>query len=146
MEDNYDGDDDDNDLSKLIMMIMKFMIMFEVLCIGVSYFSHKTSYCRTHNLRVCLYIAYIACDSASLFIKTLYFSVLVLSAAATVAKIKIRYDAKTPQFAIYMGHMSYMCSTVSENLTPVDNCLITPQNVKDHGDNDNYDVLGIEIS
>ena len=62
MEDNYDDDDDDNDLSKIIMMIMKFMIMFEVLCIGVLYFSHKTSYCRTHNLRVCLYIAYIACD------------------------------------------------------------------------------------
>ena len=145
MEDNYDDDDDDNDLSKIIMMIMKFMIMFEVLCIGVSYFSHKTSYCRTHNVSFCLYIAYIGCDPASLFIKTLYFSVLALSAAATVAKIKIRYDAKTPQFPIYKGYMSYMCSTVSENLTPVDNCLITPQNVKD-GNNDNYDVLGIEIS
>ena len=30
-------------------------------------------YCRTHNLRVCLYIAYIAYGSASLYIKTLYF-------------------------------------------------------------------------
>ena len=28
---------------------------------------------RTHNVRVCLYIAYIACGSASLCIKTLYF-------------------------------------------------------------------------
>ena len=35
--------------------------------------------------------------------KTLYFflTVLALSAAATVANIKIRYDAKTPQFAIF---------------------------------------------
>ena len=60
-------------------------------------------YCRTHNLRICLYIAYIACGSASLYIKTLYFflTVLALSAVATVANIKIRYDAKTPQFAIF---------------------------------------------
>ena len=60
-------------------------------------------YCRTHNVCVCLYIAYIACGSASLSIKTLYFylTVLALSAAATVANIKIRYDAKTPQFAIF---------------------------------------------
>ena len=60
-------------------------------------------YCRTHNVRVCLYIAYIACGSASLFIKTLYFflTVLALSAAATVANIKIRYDAKNHQFAIF---------------------------------------------
>ena len=56
-----------------------------------------------HNLRVCLYIAYIACGSALLYIKTLYFflTVLALSAAATVANIKIHYDAKTPQFAIF---------------------------------------------
>ena len=33
----------------------------------------EKSYCRTHNLRICLYIAYIACGSASLYIKTLYF-------------------------------------------------------------------------
>ena len=60
-------------------------------------------YCRTHNVSVCLYIAYIACGSASLYIKTLYFfpTVRALSAAATVANIKIRYDAKTPQFAIF---------------------------------------------
>ena len=40
------------------------------------------------------YIAYIACGSASLYIKMLYFflAVLVLSAAATVANIKIRYE------------------------------------------------------
>ena len=43
-------------------------------------------YCRTHNLRVCLYIV---CGSASTF-----FCTLALSAAATVANIKIRYDAK----------------------------------------------------
>ena len=55
-------------------------------------------YSRTHNVRVCLYIAYIACGSASLYIKTMYFflTVLALSAAATVANIKICYDAKTP--------------------------------------------------
>ena len=60
-------------------------------------------YCRTHNVSVCLYIAYIACGSASLYIKTLYFflTVLALSAAATVANIKIRYDAKTLHFAIF---------------------------------------------
>ena len=40
-------------------------------------------------------LAYIACGSASLFITTLHFflTVLALSAAATVANIKIRYDA-----------------------------------------------------
>ena len=44
-----------------------------------------------------------AFGSASQYIKTLYFllTVLALSAAATVANIKIRYDAKTPQFAIF---------------------------------------------
>ena len=31
------------------------------------------TYCRTHNLRVCLYIEHIACGSASLYIKMLYF-------------------------------------------------------------------------
>ena len=64
-------------------------------------FWHCFEYCRTHNIRVCLYI--IVCGSASLYIKTLYFfhTVLALSAAATVANIKIRYDAKTPQFAIF---------------------------------------------
>ena len=65
--------------------------------------SRVTRYCRTHNVSVCLCIAYIACGSASLYIKTLYFflTVLALSAAATVANIKIRYDAKTPQFPIF---------------------------------------------
>ena len=60
-------------------------------------------YCKTHNVRVCLYIAYIACGSALLCIKTLYFflTVLALSVAATVANIKIHYDAKTPQFPIF---------------------------------------------
>ena len=68
-------------------------------------FRNIIQYCRTHNVRVCLYIAYIyiACGSASLYIKMLYFilNVLALSTAATVANIKIRYDAKTPQFAIF---------------------------------------------
>ena len=63
----------------------------------------ESRYCRTHNVSVCLYIAYIACSSASLYIKTLYFflTVLALSASATVANIKIRYDAKILQFAIF---------------------------------------------
>ena len=62
-------------------------------------------YCRTRNFRVCLYIAYLACGSASLYIKTLYFflTVLSLSAAAIVANIKIRYDAKLPN-SLYLGH------------------------------------------
>ena len=62
-------------------------------------------YCRTRNFRVCLYIAYLACGSASLYIKTLYFfiTVLALSAAAIFANIKIRYDAKLPN-SLYLGH------------------------------------------
>ena len=45
-----------------------------------------------------IYIAYIACGSASLYLKSLHFfhTVMALSAAATVANIKMRYDAKTP--------------------------------------------------
>ena len=72
----------------------------------------ESCYCKTHSVRVCLDIAYIACGSASLYIKSLYFflTVLALSAAATVANIKIRYDAKTPRFAIF-GHVSYVWST-----------------------------------
>ena len=69
-------------------------------------FGNKVSsevYCRTHNLRVCLYIAYIACGSASLYIKMLYFFICTffMLGAATVANIKIRHDAKTPQFTIF---------------------------------------------
>ena len=73
--------------------------------------SSGARYCRTHNVRVCLYIAYIACAcSASLYIKTLYFlfCTLALSAAATVANIKIRYDVKTPQFAILRTRIIYV--------------------------------------
>ena len=68
------------------------------------------NYCRTHNVIVCLYIAYILCGSASLYIKTLYYflTVLALSAAATVANIKIRYDAKIPQFAIFGTRIIYV--------------------------------------
>ena len=67
-------------------------------------------YCRTHNVSICLYIAYIACGSASLYIKTLYFflTVLELSATATVTNIKIRYDAKIPQFALFGTHVIYV--------------------------------------
>ena len=58
---------------------------------------------RTHNVRVCLYIVYIACGSISLYIKTLYFFICTffMLAAATVANIKICYDAKTPKFDIF---------------------------------------------
>ena len=63
-----------------------------------------------------LFIAYIACGSASLYIEMLYFflTVLALSAAARVANIKIRYDAKTPQLAIFGTHVICMfyCSEV----------------------------------
>ena len=67
-------------------------------------------YCRTHNVSVCLYIAYIACGSASLYIKALYFflTVLALSVAATVANRKIRYDAKIPQFALFGTPVIYV--------------------------------------
>ena len=67
---------------------------------------------NTQNVRVFLYIAYIACGSALLYIKMLYFflSVLALWAAATVADIKIRYDAKTPYFAIFWRRVTcHMC-------------------------------------
>ena len=59
---------------------------------------------------MCLYIAYLACGSASLYIKTLYFfiTVLALSAAAIIANIKIRYDAKTPQFAILGTRVNFV--------------------------------------
>ena len=68
------------------------------------------TFCRTHNVSVCLYIMYISCGSPSLYIKTMYFflTVLALSAAATVANIKIRYDAKIPQFAIFGTRVIYV--------------------------------------
>ena len=58
---------------------------------------------NTKCTRLFTYIAYIACGSASLCIKTLYFFICTffMLAAATVANIKIRYDAKAPQFAIF---------------------------------------------
>ena len=67
------------------------------------------------SVSVCLYIAYIACGSASLYIKTLYFflTVLVLLATATVANIKIRYDAKIPQFAIFGTRVIYVFYSIS---------------------------------
>ena len=72
-------------------------------------------YCRTHNVSICLCIAYIACGSASLYIKTLYFflTVLALSAAATVANIKIRYDAKIHQFAIFGTCVIYVFYSIA---------------------------------
>ena len=82
----------------------------------------EATYCRTHNVSVRLYIAYIACGSASLYIETLYFflTVLALSAAATLANIKIRYDAKTPQFAIFGTRVICVFYSISVGLV-VDN-------------------------
>ena len=68
---------------------------------------YMITYCNTHNVRVCLYIAYIACGSTSLYIKTLYFFLteLALSAAVTVANIKIRYDGKTTRHMCVLQYM-----------------------------------------
>ena len=67
---------------------------------------------------MCLYIAYLACGSASLYIKTLYFliTVLALSAAAIVANIKIRYDAKTPQFAILGTRVNFVFYSIQRKM------------------------------
>ena len=75
-------------------------------------------YCRTHNVSVCLYIAYIAWGSASLYIETPYFvlTVLALSAAATVVNIKIRYDAKIPHFAIFGTRVIYVFYSFSSSI------------------------------
>ena len=63
-----------------------------------------------YSVYICLYIAYIACGSASLNMKMLYFflPVLALLAAANVASIKIRFDAKIPQFAIIGTRVIYV--------------------------------------
>ena len=72
-----------------------------------------TPHLKSANVRICLHIAYIACGSASLYIKMLYFFICTffMLAAATVANIKIRYDAKTPN-SLYLGDVSYVCSLV----------------------------------
>ena len=44
------------------------------------------------------------------FINASFLTVLALSAAATVANIKVRYDVKTPQFAIFGAHVT--CSMI----------------------------------
>ena len=80
-----------------------------------------------HTMYASVYIiAYIACGSASLYIKTLYFflTVLALSAAATIANIKIRYDAKTPQFAIFGTRIICVFYSTSPNPYPANhnNC------------------------
>ena len=81
--------------------------MFPDKCFSLNEMARK-SYCRAHNVSVWLYIAYISCGFASLYINMLYFflTLLALSAAATDANIKIRYDAKIPQFAIFGTHFS----------------------------------------
>ena len=77
-----------------------------------NHFSDKNTtstslYFRAHNVCVCLYIAYIACGSASLYIKTLYlfFCTLALSEAATFTK---RYDAKNSPIC-YIWDTRHMC-------------------------------------
>ena len=51
--------------------------------------------------------------------KTLYFflTVLALSAAAIVANIKIRYDAKIPQFAIFETPVIYVFYSFQYSIT-----------------------------
>ena len=85
-------------------------------------------YCRTHNVSVCLYIAYKAVGSASLYIKTLYFflTVLALSAAATIANIKIRYDAKIPQFSIFGTRVIYVFYSNLRRLANIANTHTAP--------------------
>ena len=57
------------------MMVMLMMMMMMMMLMGMIMrtMMKLTEYCRTHNVSVCLYIAYIACGSPSLYIKTLYF-------------------------------------------------------------------------
>ena len=83
--------------------MLAWSVWWNSICLEVPYFY----YCRTYNVSVCLYIEYITCGSAPLYIKTLSI-VLALSVAATVTNIKIRYDVTTPQFA-----------TVTISLTPL---------------------------
>ena len=47
-----------------------FMFKYQVITVQTSFMQAPVTlkYRRTHNLRVCLYIAYIACSSASLYI------------------------------------------------------------------------------
>ena len=77
----------------------------------------KGTYCRTH-VRVCLYIAYIARGSASLCIKNavLSFCTLALSAAATVANIKMYAMMRKLPISLYLGQATYVCSTVCVSL------------------------------
>ena len=60
-------------------------------------------HCRTHNLRVCLYIGHTACGSAPPYTKSLYpfLTALAPPAAVTIVYIKVRYDAKTLQLATF---------------------------------------------
>ena len=78
---------------------------------GLSWHKAETVDTVEHTMLASVYnIAYIACGSAWLYIKTLYFflTVLALSAAAIVANIKIRYDAKIPQLAIFGTRVIYV--------------------------------------
>ena len=81
----------------------------------VSDYQRKITYCRTHNVRVCLYIANIAFGSASLYIKTLHYFICTffMLAAATVANIKICYDAKTRHFPIFGTHIICVFHSIS---------------------------------
>ena len=97
------------------IIISNFFVLaiYEIFFLLLTLFNSKKAYqkyCRTQNVSVYLYIAYIAFGSASLYIKTLYFflTVLALSAVAIVANIKIRYDAKIPQFAIFGTRVIYV--------------------------------------
>ena len=70
------------------------------------------AYCRTHNVCVCLYIAYIAYGSASLYIKALYFFSVLWRCQRQLPLLTqrcenspIRYIWDTPHMCVlqYMG-------------------------------------------
>ena len=86
--------------------------------------SNQHKYCRTHNVRVCLYIANIACGSASLYIKTLLFFCTFWRCQRRLPSLTYRYAMmrKLPN-SLYLGHASYMCSTVNK-LCIKSSCLL----------------------
>ena len=80
-------------LTLLYNSLWSFMMMVLVTYFGslliVSYMAScmfyplEPLYCKAHSISVCLYVAYIACGSASLYIKTLYFYLTVLALSLT---------------------------------------------------------------
>ena len=81
----------------------------------ISLFKKYQIYYLSQFCEVCELISFR--HATSLHIKMLYFffCTLALSAAATVANIKIGYDGKTPQFVIFV--CSTVCPKVLQILT-----------------------------